>query len=304
MNPLSVAKTLLKNPLGTKQPQSDYEDDDEDDSEDGDEAKVTPKIDLIQLLHDDNKHVAELFFQYSQAEEDDEKQELFERIKLGMRVHAQLAEEMYYPLLPESVEEDEKEDAEKLVFEAEAGNYVASMIIDVLSTMQPSDDYFDGKMTILCELAKLQKDREEKEIFDKLKAAETEVDFEEVGINAAERKMELEEEMASAGKRAKKSAKASSRKASSAKGKTTAKGKSGSGAKTKPAAKAKTGAKSRAGAKTKAGAKPKASTKGSTKAKSGSKTKASSKSSAKPERAASKSAKKKPVAKKATKRSR
>lgn len=148
------------------------------------------------------KKVAELFFQFSQVEEDKEKRELFAKIMSGLKVHAQLVEEVYYPLLPETAKKEDKEEAQELVFEAEAGNYVSSMILDVLATMKPSDDYFDGKMAVLHLLVKEQTKREEKEMFEKLKAAESEIDFKEIGAHAVERQMELQEELAAKGKRA------------------------------------------------------------------------------------------------------
>ncbi len=210
---LTVIKAKQNKIASNKGPQSgngnDLEENDE--SEDGDlgEGNET-KVDLIQLVHNDNKQVAELFFQFSQAEKDSEKQQIFDKIFTGLKVHAQLVEEVYYPLLPETAKKEDKEEAQELVFEAEAGNYVASMILDVLVTMKPSDDYFDGKMAALHVLAKEQCKREEKDMFEKLKAAETEIDFDEIGENAAERKLELEEEMKSKGRsksRAKSSAK-------------------------------------------------------------------------------------------------
>src|SRR4051812_4624780 len=98
---LPFAKATLKKPDGTKQPQGSngngFEEEEEKEDEDGEEG--TRQGDLIQLLHDDNTRVADLFFQYTQAEDDDEKQDLFGQIKLGLKVHAQLAEELYYPLL-------------------------------------------------------------------------------------------------------------------------------------------------------------------------------------------------------------
>lgn len=283
---LAIAKTDQKKPARNKQqPNGDNGEFNDDELEDEDEQT---KVDLIQLIHDDNKKAAELFFQFSQAEEDNEKQQLFGKIMMGLKVHAQLVEELYYPLLPETAKEEDKEDAQELVFEAEASNYVASMILDVLATMKPSDDYFDGKMAVLHCLAKEQVKREEKEMFEKLKAAETEIDFEEIGSNAVERQMELQEELAAKGKRAKprakssaqargKGAKAQTKKAASkASAKSAAKKKAPAKAKAKSATKSKasTKAKSKATPKTKTGAQSK---KSSSKAKSGAKSKSGAK---------------------------
>lgn len=260
------------------------EDDDESELDEDEEAQAPPQLDLVQLLHQDNAKVADLFYQFEQSEDDDEKQDLFDQIKLSLQVHKELVEEIYYPLLPESVEEDEKEEAESMVFEAEAANYVAGMILEVLSTMEPSDDYFDGKMAVLHELCKSQVKREEKEIFDKLKAAE--VDFTELGREAAERQLELQEDL-SAPKGRKKAASARGNKAASARGKkaATARGKkapaSGRGAKAK--AGSKSGAKAKSSGRAASGKKAAASktSKKSTKAKSSAKTASRSKATTK-----------------------
>lgn len=294
---LTVAKAEQKKPARNKQPNNGdnvefVEDDEEEDAEE-------TKVDLIQLVHDGNVKVAELFFQFSQAEEDDEKQDLFKQIMLGLKVHAQLVEELYYPLLPETAKEEDKEEAEELVFEAEASNYVASMILDVLVTMKPSDDYFDGKMKVLHCLVKEQVKREEKEMFEKLKAAESEIDFEEIGSNAVERQMELQEELAAQNKRSKSGAKATA-KASGKKAKAPGK-KSASKTSAKSAGKKKSSAKAKATTKAKTGA---SKAKSGTKAKSATKSKSGTKAKS-AGRASAKSAKKparKAAAKKATSR--
>jgi hypothetical protein len=299
---VSITKT---NDGNRKKSELDIEDSD-DQKENGGPAQV----DLVQLLHDDNTAMAELFFQYSQAEEDDEKREIFEKIKTGMEVHAQLVEEIYYPLVPDSADEEDHEEAQKLVFEAEAGNYVASLILEVLSGMKPSDDYFDGKISILCELTKLQVKREEKEMFDKLQSAD--FDFDKLGNEAAELKLEIQGEVEAANSKAKSKAKSASNRAkqTSKSGKaksssTKAKSKSASGkakggvskkgasskgsAKAKSAAKSKTSGKSKKATSTKASAKSKpaaktkkaATTKGSAKSKAGTKSKAAGKATSK-----------------------
>jgi hypothetical protein len=156
------------------------------------QIKGEEKFDLLQLIHDDNEVAAELFFQFTQAEEDDEKQKIFAQIKAGLTIHAQLGEELLYPLVIETAEKDDKKDAKKLVAETEAGNYIASIILDELTITEIDDEYFEAKMAILCELTKKQVKREEKKMFDKLRAAD--IDFKDIGAAAAEMKAELEED--------------------------------------------------------------------------------------------------------------
>ncbi|MBC8000617.1 MAG: hypothetical protein IAF58_21895 [Leptolyngbya sp.] len=165
---------------------------DTEEQEDTIEVITEKREDLLQLVHDDNKAVAELFFQFSQAEEDDEKEDFFEQIKTGLTLHAGLVEEVLYPLVGQFVEKEDKEDAEKLVFEAEAGNYISSLILDELENTEVDDDYFEAKMAILCGIVKEQVKREEKSMFDKLQMAD--LDFEELGKEFADRKAEMEGE--------------------------------------------------------------------------------------------------------------
>jgi hypothetical protein len=281
---MSVRITTKTNDGNRMKPELDIEDSD-DQKENGKPAQV----DLVQLLHDDNTAMAELFFQYSQAEEDDEKQEIFEKIKTGLEVHSQLVEEIYYPLVPDAADEEDHEEAQKLVFEAEAGNYVASLILEILSGMKPSDDYFDGKISILCELTKLQVKREEKEMFDKLQSADIDFDFEELGREAAELKLEIQGEVEAANLKAKSKAKSASNRA-----KKTAKAKSA--AKSKTSGKSKKAMSTKALAKSKPAAKTKkaATTKGSAKSKADTKSKAAGKATSK---ASKKSATKKKAGK-------
>lgn len=207
--------------------------------------ELKEKQDLLQVIHDDNKAVAELFFQFTQAEEDDEKETIFKQIDQGLTIHAQLVEEVLYPLVKDTAEDDDEEDeVDELVATSEAGAYVAAIILDELNDMDVDEEYFDAKMNILCELTKLQVKREEKEMFDKLRAADVELD--EPGAEAVELKASLEEEARNPrikrATSAKSPAKGGSAKKNSTKP-TKASSKSGvksaSGAKSKPAAKSK-----------------------------------------------------------------
>lgn len=155
------------------------------------EEKPVEKQDLLQVLHEDNEAIAELFFQFSQAEEDDEKQDLFEQIEMGLSVHSQVAEEILYPLVKDAAEEEDEEEVDELIATSEAGAYISAVLLDEIGDLKPSDEYFQAKMTILCELTKLQVKREEKEMFDKLRAAD--MDLDEAAEEALELKTSLEE---------------------------------------------------------------------------------------------------------------
>ena len=142
--------------------------------------------DFLQMIHNDNGDIAELFFQFSQVEEDQEKRGIFENIKSALTIHSQIGEELLYPLVVEVVDEEDKEEAQKLVAETEAGNYIASLILDELTITDTDDEYFDAKMAILHDLVKEQVKREEKEMFEKLLASD--ISFEDIASEAIDMK--------------------------------------------------------------------------------------------------------------------
>src|SRR4051794_15631674 len=81
----------------------------------------------ISLLKRDHREVEGWFDEFEQLEDDAEKQELFNRIALALKVHTQIEEEIFYPEERGDVEEDvldeayvEHDSAKKLIAEIEA----------------------------------------------------------------------------------------------------------------------------------------------------------------------------------------
>lgn len=52
------------------------------------------------------------------------------------------------------------------MYEADTEHHVIELLIGELSKMEPKDDYYDAKVTVLCEVVKHHVDEEEKEIFE------------------------------------------------------------------------------------------------------------------------------------------
>jgi hemerythrin superfamily protein len=140
--------------------------------------------DVTQILHRDHQKVAEMFFQYKQLEEDDEKKELVANIIKELSIHAQVEEEIVYPAIRESADE-----AEDMMDEADTEHHVVKYLLAELAEMEPDDDHYDSKVTVLCELVNHHVQEEEKEIFEKLQDAD--VDLEELGTEVLTRKGEL-----------------------------------------------------------------------------------------------------------------
>jgi hemerythrin superfamily protein len=154
-------------------------------------AARTP--DVLKLLTQDHKEVKALFKDYEKlvkAEADEnQKQALAEQICQMLTVHAQIEEELLYPAAYEALEEGD------LVDEAQVEHASAKDLIQQILGMEPSDELYDAKVTVLGEYIEHHVKEEEKEMFPKLR--KTELDLKELGASMQARKSELMAEEAS-----------------------------------------------------------------------------------------------------------
>ena len=98
----------------------------------------------ISLLKADHREVAGWFDEYEQLEGDDEKQALFSKIALALKVHTRIEEEILYPEERGDVEDD-------LLDEAYVEHNGAKNLIAEIEAMQPGDQYYDAKVKVLGE---------------------------------------------------------------------------------------------------------------------------------------------------------
>ncbi len=158
----------------------ELEDIDEDDESEGDQ-------DAVSLLSADHAEVRQMFESYKQLVEEDgdneEKQELAEQICVALTVHAEIEEEIFYPAMRQSIDDDLALD------EAEVEHAAAKDLIAQIQGMDPDDALYDAKVLVLGEYVEHHIEEEESEIFP---AAENSgIDLELLGAELAERKQEL-----------------------------------------------------------------------------------------------------------------
>jgi hemerythrin superfamily protein len=146
-----------------------------------------PKNDAISLLIEDHKQVRALFKDYEKLQKDDaedeQKQELAEQICALLTVHTMIEEEIFYPAVREVLEEQD------LLDEAEVEHASAKDLISQIQEMEPDEDLYDAKVTVLGEYVEHHVKEEESEMFPKVKKAE--LDLNELGQQLLERKQEL-----------------------------------------------------------------------------------------------------------------
>lgn len=151
----------------------------------------TKQQDAIALLTTDHKEVKQLFKEFEklcqQEDVDEEKSDLVEQICSELTIHAQIEEEIFYPAARDAIDEHD------IMDEAEVEHTMAKELIAQLGSMEPGDDLYDAKVTVLGEYINHHVQEEEGEMFPKVKKSK--LDLGALGDMLSERKQELKEDM-------------------------------------------------------------------------------------------------------------
>ena len=149
--------------------------------------------DAIALLKQDHRTVEELFAQFEKASGDGRKQKLATQICLELSVHAKIEEEIFYPACEGKVEED-------MLKEAYVEHDGAKLLIGEILAGEPSDEFYDSKVTVLQEQIEHHVQEEEARmegLFSQARKAG--LDMDALGEQLAARKQELTAEYESTG---------------------------------------------------------------------------------------------------------
>ncbi len=154
-------------------------------------------VDALELLKSDHDTVRGLFQQFSDAKEADDTERmrtLQQRIFRELEVHTSIEEEVFYP-------EAEKVggEAEDLVKEGEQEHHVVDVLMKEIAALQPDDEEFVPKMTVLIENVEHHAEEEESELFPKLREAFGDERLQRIGGELAEAKQRHESRLSSEG---------------------------------------------------------------------------------------------------------
>ena len=138
----------------------------------------------ISLLKKDHREVDQMFDEYEQLEGDSEKQTLFSKIALALKVHTQIEEEILYPEERGEVEDD-------LLDEAYVEHDGAKKLIAEIEAMSPDQQFYDAKIKVLSEYIKHHVKEEEQPggLFSQAKKGDEDLDA--MGERLKARKQEL-----------------------------------------------------------------------------------------------------------------
>ena len=149
------------------------------------------ETDAIALLTADHKTVKGLFKDFEdltkQDDADEQKARLVQQICNELTVHAQVEEELFYPAVRDVIDDDD------LMDEADIEHASAKDLIAQLEELEPGDDHYDARVTVLGEYIDHHVKEEEGAMF--VKARKGDVNTAELGEQIAERKEELKAEL-------------------------------------------------------------------------------------------------------------
>jgi hypothetical protein len=104
----------------------------------------TKKLDAIALLKADHRKVDALFKKFAKAKDSRSKKALATEICTELTVHTIIEEEIFYPACNGEVEDD-------LRLESYVEHDGAKVLIAELEGSSPDNEFYDAKMTALCE---------------------------------------------------------------------------------------------------------------------------------------------------------
>jgi hemerythrin superfamily protein len=135
-------------------------------------------MDAITLLRDDHSTVRDLFKKFEAAGDraHKTKRKLVDRIIQELAVHSAIEEQVFYPAVRTSVEQ-----AQDDVLESLEEHHIVKWTLSELEDMDPQDERFDAKVTVLIESVTHHMKEEEGDMFPKVRKALTPSELRDLG---------------------------------------------------------------------------------------------------------------------------
>lgn len=123
-------------------------------------------MDAITLLKNDHRDVEKLFKRFERAGDRAfvEKREVVDRIIEELSRHAVIEEQLFYPVTRATVP-----DTEDLALESLEEHHLVKIVLDELEKLDPQDERFDAKVTVLIENVRHHVEEEEQDYFPKVR---------------------------------------------------------------------------------------------------------------------------------------
>ncbi|GAA3128828.1 hemerythrin domain-containing protein [Streptosporangium carneum] len=144
-------------------------------------------MDAIVLLKDDHKTVEKLFKEFEKAGDRAyrKKRELVDQMIKELTTHAYIEEEIFYPAARAGVPETADH-----VLESVEEHHVVVWMLSELRELDPEDERFDAKVTVLMENVRHHVEEEEDEWFPQVRETMGRKELQELGERMANAKTE------------------------------------------------------------------------------------------------------------------
>jgi hemerythrin superfamily protein len=113
------------------------------------------------LLKKQHRQVEKLFKECEKTEEPRKRRQIMDQIINDLTLHTKIEEEVFYP----AVRQMGTSKAEEMVDEAYEEHHVVKLVLAELPEVDPEDERFEAKMTVLSELIEHHVEEEEEEMF-------------------------------------------------------------------------------------------------------------------------------------------
>ena len=140
--------------------------------------------DAITLLKQDHDEVRALFQKFDRAghRAHKTKKGIVQKLVQELAMHSAIEEQIFYPAARNLM------DDEDIVLESLEEHHIVKWTLSELDGMEPSDERFDAKVTVLKELVLHHAKEEERDMFPKIRKKLSPADLEDLGAQLAEAK--------------------------------------------------------------------------------------------------------------------
>ena len=118
-------------------------------------------MNATELLKRQHKEVRTLFKNVEKTENARERRQFLDQIATALEAHTLIEEEIFYP----AMRDIDSKKAEEMVNEAFEEHHVVKLVLAELPKVDPQDERFEAKMTVLSELVEHHAEEEEDEMF-------------------------------------------------------------------------------------------------------------------------------------------
>lgn len=113
------------------------------------------------LLKKQHREVKALFKKVEKTEDAGQRRQLLDQIAEALKMHTRIEEEIFYP----AIRGLGTKKAEEMIDEAFEEHHVVDLVLAELPSVDPEDERFAAKMTVLSELVEHHVEEEEEEMF-------------------------------------------------------------------------------------------------------------------------------------------